>query len=206
MIVTKDLRKDILKRLKTEPLVRIPASEDDYLKLVASFPFKIEYHQAEIYTMGLSSFYHELITGMVITLLNNLFSSNNEYHILGSNAGIQIPKFEGGYYMPDVVVVKGTPAFKKNSTSIFTNPHIIVEVLSPSTAEFDFEAKLPEYKHLESLQQIIFINQKRIEVSSFIRTEKPNTWINQDFYELTDEMQIDGNPVSIGAIYNKVKF
>jgi Uma2 family endonuclease len=206
MIKTKDLHNEILERLKTEELVRIPASEEDYLQLATKVPFKIEYHESEIYTMGLASLYHELITATIITILNNLFANQNEIMVLGSNSGVQIPKFEGGYYMPDVVVVKGAPNFKANSNSIFTNPYIIVEVLSKATASFDLEAKLPEYKHLSSLQQIIYINPKRVEVSTYTRTEAANTWINKDFYELSDSIVIDGNPVLLDAIYKKVVF
>lgn len=206
MIATKDLRTQITESLKNDVLVKIPASEKEYLELATQFPFKIEYHESEIYTMGLASIYHELITAMVITILNNIYANDNDYMVLGSNSGVQIPKFEGGYYMPDAVVVKGTPIFKENSNAIFTNPYIIIEVLSKATAAFDQEAKLPEYKHLSSLQQIIYINPKRIEVSTFTRTEAANTWINQDFYELKDSILIDGNPVSLEAIYKKVVF
>lgn len=206
MVIAKDLREEILRKLKTEPLVRISASEAEYLELANNFPYKIEYHESEIYTMGLASLIHELITGMIITILNNMYSSNENYLVLGSNSGVHIPKFEGGFYMPDVMVIKDNPAFKGNSKSIVTNPLVIVEVLSPSTTQFDMEAKLPEYKHLDSLQQVIFVNQKRVEVSLFTRSEKPNTWINEDFYNLTNIFLIDGNPISLEAIYKKVKF
>lgn len=206
MILTKDLKTEILTSLEKEPLARIPASETEYLDLVKHFPFKIEYHESEIYTIGLASLIHELITGMLITTLNNLLSEKDDYLVLGSNSGVSIPKFEGAYYMPDAMVIKGIPVFKNNSKSIVTNPSIIVEVLSPATSVFDVEAKLPEYKHLESLDQIIFVNQKRIEVSSFKRSDLPNTWINQDFYDLKDNILIYGEPVPLADIYKKVKF
>lgn len=63
--------------------------------------------------------------------------------------------------MPDVMVVKGTLAFKENSTAIIKNPYIVVEVLSPVTSDYDLSSKLPEYKQLESLQQIIYVNPKK---------------------------------------------
>jgi Uma2 family endonuclease len=206
MVITKDLRTEILERLQTDALVCIPASEREYLALADEIPFKIEYHESEIYTMGLASLSHETIAAMFATILNNLFINNEEIIVLGSNSGIQIPRFEGGYYMPDVTVVKGEPIFKANSTSIITNPYLIVEVLSPATNKFDTDSKLPEYKHLESLQQMIFVNQKKVAISSYIRSDKANTWLNQDFYSLEDEILIDNQPISIEAIYKKVKF
>ena len=57
--------------------------------------------------------------------------------------------------MPDVMVVKGEPIFKPNSTAVITNPYIIIEVLSPATKQFDLSEKLPEYK-----QRTVIILQK----------------------------------------------
>jgi Uma2 family endonuclease len=206
MVIINDLRTSIIEQLKTTSLVKIPASEADYLALANHFPFKIEYHESEIYTMGLASLAHEIIAAMFATILNNLYIDNEDYIVLGSNAGIQIPKFEGGYYMPDVTLVKGKPIYKANSNAIITNPYLVVEVLSPATGKFDIDSKLPEYKHLDSLQQIIFINQNKIEVSSFIRFNSANTWLNQDFYQLEDNLLIDNQPISLASIYKKITF
>lgn len=206
MVAAKSIKETILEELKTKEIVCIPASEDDYLDLASKLPFKVEYHDSEIITMGLASFWHETLVMNIGTLLNILFSDSDEHYVLGSNSGVQIPKFEGGYYMPDVLVVKGEPIFKANSTAIVTNPYIVVEVLSKATENFDVSEKLHEYKHLESLQQIIFVNQKKVGVMNFLRSENPNIWLNQDFYDETDIMQIDGKDVAVKDIYKKVKF
>jgi Uma2 family endonuclease len=156
--------------------------------------------------MGLASYWHEVLVMTIGGILQNVFAFSEEYTVLGSNAGVQIPKFEGGYYLPDVMVVKGEPAFKPNSTAIITNPYLLVEIQSPGTAQFDSDIKLPEYKHLESLQQIIYVNQDRARVSSYRRTDQPNTWINQEFFSLEEVMQVEGQEVLIKDIYRKIKF
>jgi len=204
MVNTQTLRDTIIERLKTEDLVQIPASEAEYLAVAEQLPFKVEYHNSEIITMGLASYFHEIIVANWIFILRSILP--DEFTVLGSNSGIQIPKFEGGYYLPDVMVVKGEPLFKPNSTAIITNPHLVIEILSPSTNKFDRESKLPEYKHLESLQQIIFVNQKKVGVSSYLRSDQPNTWINQDFYSLDETLMIENEPVSLKDIYQKIKF
>jgi Uma2 family endonuclease len=206
MVVEKSIKETILEELKTKKIVCIPASEEDYLDLASKLPFKVEYHNSEIITMGLASFWHETIIGNMIWILKNLFSESDEYYVLGSNSGVQIPKFEGGYYMPDVLVVKGEPVFKANSTAIVTNPYIIVEVLSRATEVFDITEKLHEYKSLPSLKQIIFVSQKELGLMNFLRSENPNIWLNQDFYNEDDKMQIDGKEIAVKDIYKKVKF
>ena len=187
-------------------MVRIPASEADYFSVANSLPFKVEYHENEIITMGLASLWHEAIIMNLGGILHNLFFSNDDLLVLGSNAGVQIPKFEGGYYMPDVLVVKGNPVFVGQSNCIITNPFIVVEILSPSTKSFDLSEKLPEYKLIDSLQQLIYINPQKVSVSVFSRSENPNIWLNQDFYDLQDTIIIGGSSILLSAIYRKIKF
>ena len=206
MIATKSIKEAILEELKTKVIVCIPASEADYLSVVVDLPFKVEYHDSEIITMGLASFWHETLVMNIGTILHILFSDNDSYYVQGSNSGVQIPKFEGGYYLPDVMIVKGEPVFKANSTAIITNPYIIVEVLSKATQDFDITEKLHEYKRLESLQQVIFVSQNEFCVMNYLRSENPNVWLNQDFYDEADTMQIEGKDVALKDIYKKIKF
>lgn len=203
---TQQLKDTIVEQLKTQSMVRIPASETEFLALSAELPFKIEYHESEIIAMGLTTPWHEVLVMTIGGILYNLFSGRDEFSVLGSNAGIQIPKFEGGYYLPDVTVVKGAFDLKEGSNCIITNPYIVIEVLSKSTAQYDRGEKLPEYKHLESLQQIIFVNQDKMAVESYERTEQPNTWLNQNLSQAEEFLTVAGTPVSLGDIYKKIQF
>jgi Uma2 family endonuclease len=204
--ISLDLKKEILERLKTEALVRIPASEADFFAIATELPFKVEYNKSEIITMGLASFWHEMLVTNIIFILKMLYLKDKSLSILGSNAGVQIQKFEGGYLMPDVMVVKGEPIFKSNSTAIITNPYIVVEVLSPATANYDLSEKLAEYKQIDTLQQIIFIDQKKMSVSTYSRSENKKIWLNQDFNEETESILIDNQSVTMKDIYEKIRF
>lgn len=206
MVITRNLKEEIIEQLKTKDLVRIPASEEDYFSVAYDISFKVEYHENEVITMGLTTLWHEAIIMNLGGILRNLFIERDDFLVLGSNSGVQIPKFEGGYYMPDVMVVKGEPNFKLKSNCIITNPFIIVEVLSPSTKNFDLSEKLPEYKLLDSLHQVIYINPKKVNVSTYTRTENHNAWINQDFYSLEDSIMVEDVSISLSDIYHKIKF
>lgn len=203
---TEELKETIIEQLKTQKIVRIPASEADFFALSDELPFKIEYHESEIVTMGLTTPWHEVLVANLIVLLNAAFSLENSVFVLGSNAGVQIPKFEGGYYLPDITVVRGAFELKEGSNCILTNPYIVVEVLSKSTAKYDRGDKLPEYKHLESLQQIILVNQDKMEVESYTRTDKPNTWLNQTFTEAEETLTVHQSAISLKDIYRKIEF
>ena len=203
---TEQLKVTIVEQLKTQDIVRIPASESDFFALTNELPFKIEYHDSEIVTMGLTTPWHEVLVANLIVLLNTVFSLEKSVFILGSNAGIQIPKFEGGYYLPDITVVRGAFELKEGSNCIITNPYIVVEVLSKSTAQYDRGDKLPEYKHLASLQQIILINQDKMEVESYTRTDKPNTWLNQTFNDADESLTVYQSAILLKDIYRRIEF
>ncbi len=205
MTTTDHLKATILEQLKTQELVRVPASEEEFFTLSAQLPFKTEYHESEIVTMGLASYWHEVLVSNFIFILKTIFGQDESAFVLGSNIGVQIPKFEGGYYLPDVSVVKDAPKFKPGSTAIITNPHLVVEIHSPSTGDFDISDKLPNYRRIESLQQILFVSQKKRMVSTYTRSDQPGVWLNQDFFE-GDTILIENTPVALRDVYDKVQF
>ncbi len=206
MVITENLLENIIQQLDGKALVRVPASEAEYLAIADHFPHKIEYHASEIIAMGLATPWHEALVMNIGFIFNRLFGDDNEILILSSNTGIHVPRFEGGYYMPDVVVVKGGLKFKDGSNCIITNPYLIVEVLLPSTIVYDFAEKLVEYKKIPGLAQILFVSQHEMSVMSFIRTDQPNTWLNQDFREPDDLLPLLGAAASLKDVYRKIQF
>lgn len=199
------LRTELIRRLKNEEFVAVPASEQEYLDIAFEFSHKIEYHHSEIITLGLSSYYHETIVGKLIALLHVQFDSK-DYFVLGGNSGVHIPKFEGDYFQPDVIAIKNKPEFKGKSKSIITNPFLLVEVLSKCSGRYDSEAKLPEYKQFVSLKYILLVDQQRVAISLYTKSGEPNTWINKDFYDLSDVITTSDFTLEVEDIYQKVDF
>ncbi len=68
---------------------------------------------------------------------------------------------------PDVVVRCG-PA---SARTYITDPLVIVEVLSPSTIDFDRGAKLDFYKSLATVRHIALVYQDQIRIEHYRRTE-----------------------------------
>lgn len=81
MVVAESLQETIIEQLKTNELVSIPASEEDYLSIASALPFKVEYHANEIITTGLASYLHEKLVSTLIGIFYNLFSSRDELNI-----------------------------------------------------------------------------------------------------------------------------
>lgn len=206
MNVKLNIKDEIFERIQNEPMITISGSEAEYLELAHELPFKVEYHNSEIIVMSLASFWHENIIFNLSGILYNIISNSNDLRGVSSNAGIHLDRFEGGYYQPDMMIVKGMPEFKSGSTSIITNPIVLFEIHSPGTTRYDLESKLPEYKKFESLKEIVFIQQKKVLVSKFSRSDNADIWLNQDFDQLHDSFTLLGHTIKLADIYMKVDF
>ena len=215
---TLDERLDMLKRE-----IRVPATMDEYFALVQDVEYNIHYSRGHIVSfieideqtkepMGEVAPLHERVVARLITMLSILFDeSNSEYEIYGSNAKVYVDGAPGAYN-PDIAVTKGAgiiqsvkPAGRVRRTKVITNPHIIVEILSPSTREFDQTDKLADYKQLKSLEQVIFIDPNKIYTQTFIKKDT-NQWLNLDFYSLEDKLPIVGKDETIALkdVYKKI--
>ena len=65
----------------------------------------------------------------------------------------------GLYTYPDVILVCGERRFLDERRDTLLNPQVIIEVLSPSTADYDRGAKFAHYRQLESLQEYLLVAQ-----------------------------------------------
>lgn len=72
---------------------------------------------------------------------------------------------------PDVTVVCGELERDPENAHTVTNPSVVVEVLSPSTAEYDRGEKLEHYKRIPSLQHVVFVAYDEARIDVLTRTE-----------------------------------
>jgi Uma2 family endonuclease len=208
MTVETKLPVTLKERLDMGPgTARIPATWEEYLDLLEECEYQIEYDNQHIILMSIASNTHEKIVANILAMLTRIFEDDEEMLELGSNRHIFNPEFEADF-APDAHVVKGTPkeyTLRKGLTANL-NPSIVFEVLSPSTRERDWNGKLPVYKKIPTVQQIIYIEQSRPYVSVFTRMDNAGRWENVDYDQLDQELPVEGRPVSLKDIYKKVKF
>ena len=205
MVAVENLAEYLLEQIKTQDVVCVPASEAEYLEIAPEFPGKLEYHNGEIIAMSLATALHELVVSAINRLLANYFFDKN-FLVTGSNAGLQIPRPDGHYYQPDLMVTEGEWIFKQGSTCIITNPYMLVEVLSPSTMKFDKEDKLPYYKDLPSLKYVVYAAQNRPYVTIYERTDQPDVWLNSDYRTLDSVAKLGDLTLPLREIYHKIQF
>ncbi len=187
-------------KLDAGSIVVIKASWEEFMDLLAETSYRVEYHNGHIIFMGLAAFIHELLVGNMIALLKAV-TKGKGYYVAGSNVGVLKTPGKKGYYNPDVTVVKGSPTFALNSNAIITNPFMVVEVLSESTATYDLQHKLPKYAQIDFLQCVVFVDRFDYSITVSLRSEQPNVWTQTHYYHLTDIAQLGEFTIPLNDVF-----
>lgn len=89
-----------------------------------------------------------------------------------SDMRVHIP-ITRAYTYPDVVIVCGKPEYLDPEAAIpsLTNPKVIIEILSESTADYDRMGKFMHYRSIETLQEYVLIDSRQLAVEVFSRHE-----------------------------------
>jgi Uma2 family endonuclease len=93
-----------------------------------------------------------------------------------AEAGIVPPERGDSYYQADLAVTctPGAPG-----DQFVAEPVLIVEVLSPSTAATDRDRKLPDYRRIASLRDILVVSSTEARIEHFRR--EADGWKVQDY-------------------------
>ena len=141
---------------------------EEYLKLEAEADYKSEYRDGEIVPMTGGTTNHNKLAGTFYAYL--LFAMKGRgYNIYIGDVRLWIPRYRQ-YTYPDVMVVQGQPIYTGTNTTTITNPQIIVEVLSPSTQNYDQGDKFMYYRSIPEMQEYILIDQKKFHIVQHTKT------------------------------------
>ena len=115
--------------------------------------------------------------------------------------GVRIPK--GNIRRPDVLVDCGSP---RGTDMVAADPRVVIEVLSPSTTNFDRFKKLPEYMTVPSLAAILLVNTEAPHVTVYRRSGAE--WIDEDVKGLASEINRLGIEATLpmAELYDGVQF
>lgn len=78
-----------------------------------------------------------------------------------------------------------------------------MEVLSKSTKAYDQSDKLDQYRLLPSGQHILFVSQEAVFARVYFRTSQPDQWVDTDYRQLTDTIQLGDLALPMTKIYRK---
>lgn len=187
-------------------LMRFPATEAQYWELLEKAEFRADYHQQQIVAMSYENNLHSLLVASLIILLDRFFSYD-EFAIHNSNRPVYTEEC-GSVFNPDgSVVAKPSQLYEyRPGMNAERTPVLLIEVLSPTTQAYDLAEKLPCYKKIPSLRQIIYLRSDRPFVTVYDRIDDSDRWLNVDYDQLDQSFDVNDQPLALEAIYQRVEW
>jgi Uma2 family endonuclease len=166
---------------------------------------KSEYLRGEMFAMAGASRKHNLIAGNVSRVLGEQLRERDCEVYLGDMRVKVSPT--GLYTYLDVSIACGEPEFEDAEADTLLNPKVLVEVLSPSTADYDRGGKFTHYRRLPSLQEYVLISQDRPLVEHYVR-QGQDEWLLTEQSSLEDTLVLPSVQcqLPLSEIYLKVRF
>jgi Uma2 family endonuclease len=148
---------------------------DEYVRLETDSGVKHEFVAGQVFARSGGSPEHAAITAKISRLLGNALEGR-PCRVFSPDLRVRVRATGVGTY-PDVTVICGSvrldPEDPKQQTAL--NPIALVEVLSPSTEDYDRGEKLGQYKQIESLREVMLVAHDRREVE-VVRREPDGSW------------------------------
>ena len=190
-----------LAKLKTELY-----TPETYLEMERQSATRHEFIDGEIFQMAGESLSHSRICiNLGGEVRNRLKGKSCE--ALSPNMKVRTSTASLFSY-PDLTIVCGEPQFHDTKKDVLVNPKVIIEVLSPSTAEYDRTTKFQKYRMgNETLTDYILVSQDKIFVEHFAK-QSNGIWGYQSFAELNVFFEIESikTDLSLREIYDRVEF
>ena len=189
--------------MATQPNVERRLTPQEYLERERAAETKSEYIGGDVLAMAGGSPEHNAIASdALIALGRRLLSGPCEAYNSDQRVRVRRP---GPYFYPDASVVCGEATF--DDEDCLTNPILIIEVLSPSTANYDRGEKFVHYRGMESLAEYVLIAQNEPLVEHYVRLES-GIW---RFEELRGQDKTLVLPaldcaIPLAEIYRRVEF
>jgi Uma2 family endonuclease len=148
-------------------------SLEEYHEIERNSEVKYEYADGHIYDMsGETAGHSRIAINMIIAL--ELHLGEQVCRVFNSDMKVLPLGDENPTYYPDVTVTCNPNDYQDDSTAI-RSPHLIIEVLSPSTFARDRDEKFDAYLACPTVEEYVMVSSHHQRVEVYSR-ESANTW------------------------------
>jgi len=175
---------------------------EEYLAFEAESEFKHEFIDGVIYEMtGGTSNHSEIAVNIIVGIATQIRDTDCSLR----TGDMRVKIREGIYVYPDISAVCGEGEYAENRT-ILLNPILAVEVLSPTTANYDRSTKLMYYQSLPSLRGYLIVHQYGVQIEAYTRAE--DSWLRRTYNSIDDVIALDmiGCHLPLSEIYRGIAF
>lgn len=180
-------------------------STEEYLAEERAALEKHEYYKGEVFAMSGASLEHNIISRNMMVFVGGKLKGK-ACQPFGSNLRIHIPPNTLFTY-PDLTIFCDKPVLTDNSFDTALNPVVIIEILSPSTRNYDMGIKFMLYRDIETLKEYILIDSEAVYVQKHLR-QPDNSWVLTEIKQIQEALHIHTIELSIPLteIYEGVSF
>lgn len=140
----------------------------DYLSVEEMSSVRHEYLDGEIFAMAGGTPEHAALSAAMVVVLGSRLKGT-PCRPYSADLRVRV-RATGLATYPDAAVIRGDVERDPDSSTHAVNPTVLVEVLSPSTEEYDRGEKREHYQRIESLREYVLVAQDRARVEVFVRS------------------------------------
>lgn len=186
--------------LKLDMYLTVP----EFLALESQSLEKHEYHDGEIFAMAGGTPRHAKLALNISRLIGNALVGKS---CSAYSSDLQVAQTSTRFVYPDLTVVCEPPSFFEENTIAINNPTLIVEVLSPSTSNYDRGEKFARYRQIAAFKEYLLIGQDEPFVETWYKLDT-NVWRVNTFTSLDQTFELSSIEVTVSMrdLYDKVDF
>lgn len=177
---------------------------EEYLEYENASEEKHEYYQGEIFAMSGPKVTHNIIAGNLFGEIQQKLKGRT-CKPFNSDQRIYIPQNTLFTY-PDISIICGDILTKDNDEWNIINPAVLIEVLSPSTRNYDKGEKFGLYRDIASLKEYIIVDSEKVHIEVF-RINATGHWELEEYKTINGQLEVRaiGLFISMSDVYEGTK-
>ena len=180
-------------------------NQKDYLAFERANEERHEYFNGEVRKMNRGNANHTLIVGSAAaSIYSQLRSRPHKVYMLNLRLKVQSIGF---YTYFDIGVTSDDVQLEDEHKDTLLNPTLLIEILSPSTENYDRGEKFRRYSNLDSLQEYLLIAQDTPRIERYLR-QANNEWLLTEVAGLDATLELPSIQCTLALVdvYEKVTF
>lgn len=160
-------------------------TEAEYLAFEEAAERKHEYYRGQVFAVTEGGLWHSVIFRNVYVDIGFKLKGKS-CQPFGNGMRVHIPE-NTLYTYPDISIFC-TDLFDMDA-KFATHPAVIIEILSPSTKDYDRGTKFQLYRDITTLKEYVLIDSESVHVEAF-RFNPYGKWVLEDYNSPTDVLEI----------------
>ncbi len=178
-------------------------SPGEFLEWEDRQELKHEYAEGEIIIMQAATLQHTRVFSNVFCEISS-FLKGRRCEVLSGDLRIAATLAQSFFYPDITIFCNGTDRFE-DMQNTFSNPAVIIEVMSAATRDYDLGRKQFYYMQMESVKEYIMIDSEKIRIRA-ARRQADDCWKFEVLRSVNDVLHIDTIVLSmdVALIYDNV--